>query len=445
MQIDDKLGGTDPTGALVVVERREGPVFEAKWRRRGRQVKRRVGPAWLEREAPGEDWRPRRGRIPEGYLDEKRATVRMAELIAEHDRVERTIEAGERERQERGVTLRELAAEWLEHLERERGAKPSTLSDYRYMLAEPGTPHKRGKGKSPGHVMAALGDRPAAKVTTREVSAFLRSLDGSGVSPRTVNKYRQMLSAIFNYGRRADTYSLPANPVEATTKRREPPPAVLDFYEPEEIETLAQAAADGWHHGPLPAHVDDEEIAWRRREDLQDGELFRIAAYTGLRLGELLALRWGDIDLEARRLIVHRAVSAGIEGPTKSWQARFIPLADPAAEALMRLQARIDYTAREDYVFCSRLGRRLDPSAVRRRFKGTRDVVGLRPLRFHALRHAAGSLIARHADARFVQEFLGHSRITTTERYMHAKARPEDVERVNLAFRVATTHQPERA
>jgi hypothetical protein len=50
------------------------------------------------------------------------------------------------------------------------------------------------------------------------------------------------------------------------------------------------------------------------------------------------------------------------------------------------------------------------------------------------LRHAAGSLVARHADARFVQEFLGHSRITTTERYMHAKARPQDIEVVNLAF-----------
>jgi integrase len=71
------------------------------------------------------------------------------------------------------------------------------------------------------------------------------------------------------------------------------------------------------------------------------------------------------------------------------------------------------------------------------RYKRVRDAVGLRPLRFHALRHAAGSLVARHADARFVQEFLGHSRITTTERYMHAKARPEDVERVNLAFRVS--------
>jgi site-specific recombinase XerD len=54
-----------------------------------------------------------------------------------------------------------------------------------------------------------------------------------------------------------------------------------------------------------------------------------------------------------------------------------------------------------------------------------------------------GSLIARHADARFVQEFLGHSRITTTERYMHAKARPEDLERVNLAFAARASNDQE--
>lgn len=134
--------------------------------------------------------------------------------------------------------------------------------------------------------------------------------------------------------------------------------------------------------------------------------------------------------------MVQRAVSAKVEGPTKSWQARLVPLANPAAESLARLQARGDYTGRDDYVFCSRLGRRLNPSAIRRRYKTARDAAGLRPVRFHGLRHAAGSLVARHADARFVQDFLGHSRIATTERYMHAKARPEDVERLNLAFRV---------
>lgn len=253
---------------------------------------------------------------------------------------------------------------------------------------------------------------------------------------------QQLRTTIFNYARREDTHAIASNPVEATIKRREPPPAVLDFYEPEEIEALAQAAADGRHRGPRPKDLEPEEIAWRAREDAQDAELFRLAAYTGLRLGELLALRWQDVDLQTRRMIVHRAVSAGVEGPTKSWQARFIPPADPAADALMRLRAREDYTERDDYVFCSRLGRRLDSSAVRRRYKRARDAAGLRALRFHALRHGAGSLVARHADARFVQDFLGHSRITTTERYMHAKARPEDVERVNLAFGVASGERP---
>src|ERR1700704_1613851 len=102
MDLNDHTTTSNPTGALVVVERSGGPAYEAKWRCRGRQVKRRVGPAWLEREAPNEDWRPRRGRMPEGYLDEKRATVRMAELIAEHEQREREIEAGQRGRQGRG-------------------------------------------------------------------------------------------------------------------------------------------------------------------------------------------------------------------------------------------------------------------------------------------------------------------------------------------------------
>ncbi len=58
-------------------------------------------------------------------------------------------------------------------------------------------------------------------------------------------------------------------------------------------------------------------------------------------------------------------------------------------------------------------------------------------MRFHALRHGAGSLVARQADPRWVQGFLGHSKLSTTERYLHTKARPEDVERLNRAFATA--------
>ena len=82
-----------------------------------------------------------------------------------------------------------------------RGAKPSTLRDHGYVLAEPGTPYKKGRsGVLSGHVMAALGDRPAAKITTREVEELLGTISDTGTSPRTVNKYRCVIAAAFNYG-----------------------------------------------------------------------------------------------------------------------------------------------------------------------------------------------------------------------------------------------------
>lgn len=119
-------------------------------------------------------------------------------------------------------------------------------------MAEPGIPHRHGSGKSPGLVMAAFGDLPLARITTRDVSAFLRALDEGDIAPRTVNKHRQLLSAIFNYARQGDTRGPGGEPGRGNDERREPPPAVLDFYEPEEIDALAQAAAAGTHPGSSP-------------------------------------------------------------------------------------------------------------------------------------------------------------------------------------------------
>lgn len=409
------------------------PKWNAKWSRSGRQVWRTIGPAWMERDRAG-GWRPRRGRPAPGHLTESEAIVAMFALIAEHDVEQTRLEHDAEERRRRGATVREVAAEWLEYLERVKGAKPSTLTDYRSILAEPGVRHRRGAGTTHGRLMAAFGDRPIREVDVREVDRFLRELDRAGLSPRNVNKHRQTLSAIFNYARRPTTYALAANPVEGTDKRREAPPVALDFYEPEEVEALARAAAAGRHRGPKPADLPGDERAARAGEDAQDAELFRVLAYTGLRLGEALALRWSDVDISGRRLIVQRALSGDTETTTKAHRVRHIGLASPASQALARLASRPDFTSRDDYVFASRLGRRLDPSAIRRRFKRAAAAAGLRPLKLHGLRHGAGSLLAREADAVAVQAFLGHSKLTTTERYMHAKARPDDIARLDRAF-----------
>jgi integrase len=103
-------------------------------------------------------------------------------------------------------------------------------------------------------------------------------------------------------------------------------------------------------------------------------------------------------------------------------------------EVLARLRTREDFIGPDDYVLASRLGRRLDPSALRRRYKRGCAAAGLRPVRLHGLRHAAGSLVARTSDAVFVRDFLGHAKLSTTDRYVRAKARPEELERLDRAF-----------
>ena len=102
---------------------------------------------------------------------------------------------------------------------------------------------------------------------------------------------------------------------------------------------------------------------------------------------------------------------------------------------LDRLSRRGEFTGPDDYVFANRLGRRLDPSALRRRFERGRDAAGLEPLRFHDLRHTYGSLlIAGGIDLASVKAAMGHSRITTTERYLHARPAGELADRFTRAL-----------
>ncbi len=421
------LAEMPPSYNLIVRVGKSGePHFEAKWRTAGKQCKRRLGPAWLEAGEGGE-WLPRRGRLKPGWLDERFAHALAREAIAAVEAELADAVRARREKAERGITVRALANEWMEWLRDVKQVKPATLVDYRALLREPGVPYARGERVTHGRMMAALGDRPIYKVTTREISDFLRSLDREGLTARNVNKHRQVLATMFRYAGRVDTYSLTPNPVDPTDKRPEPPPAALDYFEVEEAEALARAAAAGLHRTR-----ERDELAVR--EDLQAAELYRVLFYTGLRVGEAVVLRWDDVDLNARTILVRRGLSATTETLPKGRRFRFVPLAQPAVEALARVARRGEFVSPDDYVFCNVWGRRLDISALRRRYKRACAAAGLRPVKLHGLRHAAGSIVARTTDPVFVRDMLGHAKLTTTDRYLGAKLRPEELARLDAAF-----------
>ena len=103
--------------------------------------------------------------------------------------------------------------------------------------------------------------------------------------------------------------------------------------------------------------------------------------------------------------------------------------------ALERLRQRGDFIAPDELVFCNWLGRPLDESALRRRFMAARDAAGLRPLRFHDLRHTYGSLLAgAGVPVTDIQAAMGHADVQTTARYLHARQASEQVDRFARAF-----------
>lgn len=417
------------SGALIVVERDGGPVYYAKWRDSARrQVKRRLGPAWAERDGEG-GWRKRRGRAHDGFLDDKAAIVEMRRVIDEHEVDLATV------RPESEPTFDDAAADWMHRLEHVDGAKPSTLEDYRLMLARPDAPARKRGLRTAGRIVGEFGGRELRSITTGQVERFLARLDTEPISKRTINKHRQVICSILEHAaRRPERFGITENVARATAKRREPAAGVLDFYEPEEVAALARAAREGRHRDPRRPAVSDDEHRERGLADEQDAALYTVAAFTGLRLGELRALRWRQVSFERGALTVAAAMSAGqVESP-KWGKIRTVPLATAAAAALAQLAERGRFVDQEDLVFSGPLGEPLDDSAIRRRLRRAQKAVGLRPLRFHDLRHSFGSLVVRELDTTALKSWMGHSKLSTTERYTHAKSLHSDVERLDRAF-----------
>lgn len=223
-----------------------------------------------------------------------------------------------------GKTFREASAEWLAYCENVRDCKTTTLRDYTALAAV---------------LDRQFGDRKIETITERDIETWISSYPGSN---RTRQKYLVCLGWIFK--RAMKVYGLPRNPVELVERPRVRKAATIDVLRPEEVMALVRAAGDE-----------------------QDAALFHTAAFAGLRMGELLALRWRDVDFTRRTIHVRENWTQGETTTPKGRTERAVPTAEEVAERLARLGQRKHFTADDDLVFCTDRGQHLGYKSLKER------------------------------------------------------------------------------
>jgi integrase len=195
----------------------------------------------------------------------------------------------------------------------------------------------------------------------REIEAYKAAKVVSGLSPKTINNHltvlRRLLVVACEWGKLAS--------VPHFRWLRAPAPE-FDFLTFEEAERL----------------VDGADADWR--------PMIMIAMRTGLRQGELLALRWDDVDLVAGRLMVRRSAVSGVVGTPKSGKSREVPLSDDAIAALRSLASRF----RGELVFCKEDGKMLTEGECKHPLWRACRKAGLRRIGWHLLRHTFASHLA---------------------------------------------------
>jgi integrase len=209
-------------------------------------------------------------------------------------------------------------------------------------------------------------------ITTREIERWIAGIDSSA---RTRNKLLIMLHGIL--GRARKVYELPTNAAAEVEKVPQRRSGDIEVFSPEEVWALVRAAGSE-----------------------QDEAIFLTAAFTGLRMGELLALRWRDVDLAGRTIRVRASYYAGQLTTPNSGKVRAVPMAPDVATALAQVGRRENWVGDDELVFAGDLGGHLDGSALRRRYKMALQEARPRPLRFHDLRHTFGTrMTARPTSA----------------------------------------------
>ena len=297
------------------------------------------------------------------------------------------------------LTVGEWLDAWLSDLKPLMGAGKMTYSTY-----------KRYAGIIRKHLKPALGHRKLKDLNRAEVRKLYAS-KGDTLSPRTVDYIHITLQKALSQAVRDDLIPRNVAAGERPHSTRHTSPDRVKALSPAQVRALLDAA-----------------------QGTRNEALYVVALHTGLRQGELLGLRWADVDLDAGKLSVRRALKIadpGLDfGPPKNKASRRSVRLNKTATAALRAhrarqnQERIAARTWRDtgLVFPNRIGGPIDPTNLyNREYEPLLKRVGLEGFTFHALRHTfATALFSRGEHPKRVQSLLGHASITQTmDTYSH--------------------------
>lgn len=240
------------------------------------------------------------------------------------------------------------------------------------------------------HIVPLLGTKRLDEITNEDVQRLKERL--SVHSAKTANNVCAVLSHLFTVAIDWDIVRKESRPRIKRLKHRQAEPGFLDF---DEYERLVEAA---------------------RKVDPRAHLAVRLGGDAGLRRGEILALRWSDVDLKRRILTVRTSVWQTIEDAPKGGATRYVELTN-ALHAALSAHRHL----RGPYVLCHEDGRRLTPETVQHWQELATTRAGLMSTRgLHILRHTFCSHLAmRGATLKQIQALAGHSTPLQTARYMH--------------------------
>ena len=283
------------------------------------------------------------------------------------------------------------------------------MENYAKIKLRPST-YKTSQGFLKNHIKPQIGSIPLADLTSLDLQRFYKHLlDGGrvdrieakkkpkGLAPKTVRNIHQMIGSAYNLA--IEQKLVTRNPADG---------CALPKVERKEMQTL-----------PV------EQLTSFLREAKDSGvfALYYIDLTTGLRRGELLGLKWTDIDLEKGDLRVQRQIGRIdgkiIEMPLKTKNAyRTLPLSADAISVLMQQRRK---TGNSEWVFPSPTGGPMSPDSVLHMLQRVLKRAGLPRIRFHDLRHTFATMALQNGvDVKTVSSMLGHySAGFTLDTYAH--------------------------